>query len=272
MSFFYVIILIGDIMFGAIIGDLAGSIYEYSQIKGIQKIEVKDLICDKSFFSDDTILTIAILDSILNNIGYEESLKKYTKNYIDYKPNYKPYFKSTFSPGFIKWSEGKRKGDSIGNGAMMRISSVGYLFNNEDDVIINSRLATIPSHNTIEAIDSATIIALIIFYIRKGLSKEEIINKLNLKINYKEFTKFNMTCYETIDNCLYALFNSNSFEDSIKKIISYGGDTDTNACIVGSMAEAMYGIDLSLIIKAREKLPNDFNNLLDKGYEKIKKI
>ena len=259
-------------MFGAIIGDLAGSIYEYNQIKAVEKLDVKELICDKSFFSDDTILTMAILDSILNNKSYEHNLKKYTKNHINYKPNFTPYFNTTFSPGFIKWSNSNTIGNSIGNGAMMRISPVGYLFNTEKEVIENSELATIPSHNTKEAIDSATIIALIIFYIRKGLDKEEIIKRLNLKINYKQFTKFNMTCYDTIDNCLYALFNSNSFEDSIKKVISYGGDTDTNACIVGSMAEAMYGIDESLINKASQKIPIEFNNLLDKGYKKIKKV
>ncbi len=259
-------------MFGAIIGDLAGSIYEYGQIKKVSKLDIKDLICDKSFYSDDTILTMAILDSIINNIDYEKSLKKYTKEYINYKPNFTPYFKTTFAPNFIKWTNDNKIGYSKGNGAMMRISPVGYLFNEEKDVITNSMLATIPSHNTKEAIDSATIIALIIFYLRKGLNKEEIIKRLNLKINYKDFENFNSTCIETIDNCLYALFTSNSFEDSIKKVISYGGDTDTNACIVGSMSEAMFGIDNILINKAKEKIPNEFMGLLEQGYSKIKRL
>ena len=257
-------------MYGGVIGDLAGSIYEYGQIKKVSKVDVKDLICDKSFYSDDTILTMAILNSIVNNVDCEISLRKYTKKYINYRPDFNPYFKTAFSPSFIKWSQENRIGFSKGNGAMMRISPVGYLFDNESDVIINSRLATIPSHNSKEAEDAATIIALIIFYLRKGLDKEEIIKKLKLKLNYKDFTKFNTTCADTINNCLYALFTSNSFEDSIKKVISYGGDTDTNACIVGSMAEAMYGIDDNLITKAEDKLPNEFIYLLDKGYSKIK--
>lgn len=149
----------------------------------------------------------------------------------------------------------------------MRVSPVGYMFDSEKEVRENSRLATVPSHNSEEAIRNAETIALIIYYARNGLSKEEIINKLNIKLQYKPFKTFNTTCDATIDNCLFALFTSNSFEESINKVISYGGDTDTNACIVGSMAEAMFRIDPRLIDKARFKLPREFVNVLDKGYK-----
>ena len=250
-------------MYGAIIGDLAGSIYEYSQIKKVTYIDVKNLIPDNSFFSDDTILTIAIMDAIQNDKDYLKYLKMYANKYMNYRPNFNPYFKNTFSPGFIKWVKGDYIGKSTGNGAMMRISPVGYLFDNEKDVIDNTYYATYPSHNSVEGVECATKIALIIYYLRNGYSKDEIINKLNLYIQYKPFKKFNTTCLETIDNCLYALFNSNNFEDSIKTVISYGGDTDTNACIVGSMAEAMYGIPKDLIIKANEKLPKEFIKVLN---------
>lgn len=175
-----------------------------------------------------------------------------------------------FSPGFIKWLEGKGEGKSIGNGAMMRISPIGYMFDTETEIIENSKLATRPSHNTDEAINSATTIALIIYYARKKLNKEDIIKKLNIKLNYQKFTSFNYTCYGTIDNCLYALFTSENFEESIKKVISYGGDTDTNACIVGSMAETMYGIDKKIIMEAQNKIPDNFVEIIDRGYQKIK--
>lgn len=272
LSHFFDIIMLVILMFGAIIGDLSGSIYEYDQIKKVtQKYIDGQIITKDSFFSDDTILTIAILDAVLNNKNYEYYLKKYTTEYINYKPNFTPYFKTSFSPMFIKWVNDNKIGTSIGNGAMMRISPIGYLFDNEKDIITNAKLATMPSHNTEEAINCATVIALIIFYLRKGLSKEEIIKRLNIKIKYEEFIKFNYTCKDTIDNCLYALFTSNNFEDSIKKVISYGGDTDTNACIVGSMAEALFGIDENLISEASKKIPFDFVQILDKGYSKIKK-
>lgn len=258
-------------MWGAVIGDIAGSIYEYSQVKNVTNVLVKDIIPVNGFFSDDTILTIAVVDAILNNGSYEDYLKKYAIKYSLYVPDYKPYFKSTFSPGFTKWVNGNGVGFSTGNGAMMRIAGVGYLFDTEDDVIRNARLATIPSHNTNEAIECTTIVALIIYYARNGMNKEEIISKLGLVCSYVPFQKFNMTCYETIGNCLYALFSSLSFDEAIRKVISYGGDTDTNACIVGAMAEALYGVDNILINKAREIIPSEFSCKLDKAYSLVKK-
>lgn len=251
-------------MYGAIIGDLAGSIYEYGQTKKVSIIKIDEIISEKSFYSDDTILTIAIADAILHDKDYEKYLKYYIKEYSNYRPNFNPYFKTSFSPSLIKWANGEYMGNSIGNGAMMRISSIGYLFNTEEDVIINSKLATIPSHNSKEAIECATKIALIIYYIRRGISIDKIYNKLNINPILVPFTKFNTTCYETINNCLYVLYNSNSFEDAIRKIIYLGGDTDTNACIVGSMAEALYGIDDSLINKVNKKIPDEFVKVLRK--------
>ena len=251
-------------MYGAIIGDLAGSIYEYEQVNKVKSIKMNKLIEDNSFYSDDTILTIAILDAILNNIDYDLVLREYIKKYKNCIPNFENYFNTMFSPNLIKWSNTNLVGESHGNGAMMRISPVGYLFNTEEEVIKNVRLATIPSHNSKEAIDSATIIALIIFYLRKGLTKDEIYSKLSLNVEYKPFSKFNYTCEDTIGNCLYAFYNSNNFEDAIRKTLLMGGDTDTNCAIVGSMAEALYGVDESLINKVNEKIPSEFVKLLNK--------
>ncbi|MBQ8522926.1 MAG: ADP-ribosylglycohydrolase family protein [Clostridia bacterium] len=256
-------------MLGAIIGDLAGSIYEYEQIKNCRPIKINSIIEDNSFFSDDTILTMAIADAILNNVNYENKLKEYAIIYSTYIPNHIPYFKTMFSPNFVKWAKSDYQGESAGNGAMMRISPVGFLFNTEKDVVKNSYLATIPSHNSDEAINCAKTVALIIFYARQGLSKQEIINKLNLKITKPNIEKFNYTCAETIDLCLYSLFNSNSFEESIRIAISFGGDTDTNACIVGSMAEAMFGIDKELKNKALAKLPSEFKKVIKDFYNRI---
>ena len=259
-------------MLGAIIGDLSGSIYEYDQIKNHKKINIKNIIEKNAFYSDDTILTVAIADAILNNASYEDKLREYALLYNNLIPQDIPYFKTMFSPNFIKWAKKESAGISEGNGAMMRISPVGFLFNNEEEVIKNAYLATIPSHNSENAIKCATTIALIIFYARKGLSKNEIINKLNLKILQPNITKFNYTCSDTIDLCLYSVFTTNSFEDSIKLAISFGGDTNTNACIVASMAEAFYCIDENLKQSAMNKLPPEFIEIINKYYQKVIKI
>lgn len=132
-------------MLGSIIGDLAGSVYEYGQFQNFSPVTPKNLIEKDAFFSDDSILTIAVLDSILSGESYEKKLKEYATKYQNYRPNVKAYFQNSFSPSFIKWAKGNYVGSSIGNGAMMRISSVGYLFDTEKEVLENARLATIPS-------------------------------------------------------------------------------------------------------------------------------
>lgn len=252
-------------MYGAIIGDLVGSIYEYDQTQNVHSIKINKLIEEESFYSDDTILTIAILDAILHDKNYDYYLRKYVQDFKGYHPKRKPYFDTPFSPNLMKWSTSDTMGESHGNGAMMRISPVGFMFDKEEDVIEHARLATMPSHNSKEAIDSATTIALIIFYLRKGLSLEEIYQKLNLTIQYKPFKRFNYTCEDTIENCLYVLYHSHSFEDAMRKTMLMGGDTDTNCAIVGSMAEALYGVDDALIRQANEKIPSNFVKLLKKA-------
>lgn len=92
-------------MLGAIYGDKAGSIYEFSQLKEIKMVNPKQLIQPNSFYSDDTIETVAIIDAIINKKDYGEVLKEYILRYENYKPNFKPYFKTSFSPGTIKWAK-----------------------------------------------------------------------------------------------------------------------------------------------------------------------
>ncbi len=259
-------------MLGAIIGDLAGSIYEYGQVQKHSTVKIKNIIEDDAFFSDDTILTVAIADAILHGKDYAKTLKQYALKFQSQIPKNVAYFKTMFSPNFLNWAKSNKIGSSHGNGAMMRISPVGNFFTTEEDVKKHARLATIPSHNSKEAVDCATKIALIIFYANQGLSKSEIIQKLDLKIKKPDLKSFNYTCADTIDVCLFSLFESNSFPEAIEKAISFGGDTDTNACIVGSMAEAMFGIDEDLKQKALTKLPKEFVDVVDEFYSVTKGI
>ena len=121
------------------------------------------------------------------------------------------------------------------------------------------------------------LIALLTYFFRQGLTKEQAlaeIKKLENKgysfrpidLQYKPFETFNKTCSETMDNVLYALFTSKDYEDAIRKVISFGGDTDTNACIVGGMAEALYGVPTELVDQAKERVPEKFVKVLDRAY------
>lgn len=278
-------------MYGAIIGDLAGSIYEYQEFKDSLKKKVdlkrrleilhkKELISENAFYSDDTILTISILESILEGIGYEENLKKYALMYKEQVPEGK-YFKYMFSEGFIKWCNSNIIGTSKGNGAMMRISPVGYLFNTEDEIMEESEKATKVSHNDDISLMGAAIISLMIYYARIGMTKKEIETKINLFCNVdynfdidklRNTNGFTYTCEDTLPLVLYSIFNTNSFEDAIRVSISLGGDTDTVACIVGSVAEALYGVPEELKKEANKFLPLEFQKILVKGYSRIKKL
>lgn len=253
-------------MLGAIFGDKAGSIYEYNQTKSVQPINIEKIDLTDSFYSDDTIETIAVMDAIINNRDYGEALRQYILDYEDYLPHYKPYFKTSFSPNAVLWAKGQGCSSSIGNGAMMRISPVGFMFDSEEEVIKQSKLVTMPSHNSIEAIDCATTIALMIFYFRNGLDREKVYKKLELPIEYKPFSRFNSTCGETIGNCLYAIYHSESFEDAIIRVLSMGGDTDTNSCIVGAVAEAMYGMSFEQKELAKNGLPQEFISIIENVY------
>ena len=171
-------------MWGAVIGDLSGSIYEYSQTTGITTIDNKNiLISPNSFYSDDTILTIAILDAYLNDKDYSKYLKLYTRLYKDYQPNFHPYFKTSFSPGFLKWANDKKEGISTGNGALMRISPVAYLADSLETLVKETRKATLPSHNSEEALTTTDLLARIIFLARHNTPKEDILKEFNIQLN-----------------------------------------------------------------------------------------
>lgn len=277
-------------MYGAIIGDIVGSIYEYDEFnnseKGIinleKRLEIlskKDLIEENCFFSDDTILTIAILDSILNGFSYSDKLKEYGLKYGTDKLNKTNYFEYMFSESFISWCKGIKEGSSIGNGCMMRTSPIGFLFNSLEEVKENAKAATTPSHNNEKSIKAAEIVSTVIYLARNGKSKKEIkeylIDEYDINFDYdikylQNNYLFDVTC-NVLDICLYILFISNDYENSIRNAISIGGDTDTIACIVGGMAEALYGVPQYLIKLAKNKLPNEFNKLLEIGYRNIKK-
>ena len=275
-------------MYGAIIGDIAGSIYEYPEfrdkLKGNINIERRleilnknNLINDSCFYSDDTILTIAILDSIINNASYEEKLREYGLKYGTVKLNKDNYFNNMFSPGFIKWCKGNCVGTSYGNGAIMRVSPVGYLFNSLEEVKENAKLAAYPSHNNELAIKAAEIVAVVIFLARNGYTKKELLKYLKLvyhiELNYyleilQRTNTFDGTC-NVLEKCLFLLLNSDDFDSAIKNTISIGGDTDTMACIVGSMAEAMYGGVNKYKEEINKIIPVEFKQSLDQGYKRI---
>lgn len=277
-------------MLGAIIGDMAGTKYEYQEFldsrKKIKNVEKRrsilnldiELINTESFYSDDALLTIAVAEAIIYKQDYRETLKKYGRKYGNEQNNNKGFFKNAFSPGFIKWanSEEKENGISNGNGAAMRVSPVAYLFNNLTKVQEEARKATIPSHNSKEAIIGAQSLASTIYLARQKASKEYIKKYItenygyDLELNLEELQEnntFESRCDITVPQAIYAFLESNNFEDAVRKAISIGGDTDTIACMTGSIAEGYYGIPKDLKNKALNLLPEDLKKIVINSYK-----
>lgn len=280
-------------MLGAIIGDLAGTKYEYQEFldskNGIINVDRRrkifnpnmELLTEESFISDDSLLTIAIAEAIIYNRDYEEALKKYGKKYGNKPLEKEGFFKNAFSPSFIKWanSETNENGTSQGNGATMRISPIAFLFNDLNTVEEEAKKATIPSHNSSNAIKGAKCLAGVIFLARKKESKDNIrkyvTQKYRYDLNYnleelQEYNTFNGTCEVTVPQAIFMFLQSNNFVDSIRKAISIGGDTDTIACMVGGISEAYYGIPKDLRNKALKLIPKDLRKVLIKAYERKK--
>lgn len=275
-------------MYGAIIGDVSGSYLEVLEInekKNKSRRSYEDrvkilnentpLFDENCSVTDDSVLTVAIADAILNDREYEDALREYGKREID--EGYDKYGRSRFGYGFVKWIRNEKEGDSLGNGAAMRISPVGYLFNDEEAILKESTLATIPSHNHPEAIKGAQEVTMAIFLARNGYSKEEIknylIKKFNINLNFdienlRHNYEFDATIMQTVPQAIYCFLESNGFEDAIRKTLSIGGDTDTLACIVGSISEAFYGVPEHLIEEVKPYIPDYFMKTINRFYKK----
>lgn len=253
-------------MIGAIIGDVVGSRFEFNNIKTKQF----DLLTNESAFTDDTVLTVAVMDILCNTPNWKpKTLSKILQKWAKKYPN------AGYGTMFKNWlySENPLPYNSCGNGAAMRISSVGWFAKNEQDVIDLSRSITEITHNHPEGIKGAEVTAMCIFKARCGASKDElkeyIISKYpevehfdyeNLK---KTFKHEDETCQATVPQALYCFLISKNFEDCLRTTISIGGDCDTTAAISCSVAEAFYDdIPINLINGVKEKLPVEMLNII----------
>ena len=266
------------IMLGAIIGDIVGSIYEFDNIK------TKDfnLFTNEMFFTDDTVMTVAIADAIMNGGQHEnfiQSMKKWGGDYIDksYGHSFRRWLKLDIAEPYNSW----------GNGSAMRVSPCGWIAKLsepfEEGLKLTEDLAKKSAevtHNHPEGIKGAQATASSIFFMRHGKSKnaiEEYKNKLKdyIQNKYKydlNFTlneirpsyAFNESCQKTVPQAIVSFLESENFEDAIRNAISIGGDSDTLGAITGSIAEAAYGIPEDIKEKAINYLDNEIKELYNK--------
>ena len=243
-------------MLGAITGDIIGSIYEHNNIK----TKKFDLFTDKNRFTDDTVMTFAVAEALMNGGGNE--------NFIRFMKRYGLlYPRAGYGGTFVRWlaSDTTEPYNSWGNGSAMRVSSCGWIANLdipiEEGLKLTEDLAKKSAevtHNHPEGIKGAQATAVSIFFMRHGKSKNAIKEyKDKLKDYIKDrfeydldFTieeirpiyRFDVSCQGSVPPAIVSFLESENFEDAIRNAISIGGDSDTIGAITGSIAEAAYGV------------------------------
>jgi ADP-ribosylglycohydrolase len=247
-------------MLGAIVGDIIGSIHENLRIKR-KDFELFPKIC---FYTDDTVLTIAVADAILSGKSYGDMIKKYARRHPlrGYGPKFSLWMMSPVSKPY----------NSFGNGSAMRVSPVAHAFNDVESVLLEAEKSAACTHNHPEGIKGAQAVALAIFLARTGADKEEIRKQISDRFNYnlnrsvdeiRPEYKFDITCPGSVPEAIIAFLDSTDFEDAIRNAVSLGGDADTQAAIAGSIAEAYYKrIPPHIFVKTWKKIPESFRKVI----------
>lgn len=245
---------------GAVVGDIVGSVYEFNNYRA----KDFEFFNANSKFTDDTVMTLAVADALMNDKDMAQTIKEYGRTY----PN------RGYGGMFYRWLDSKTLDpyNSFGNGSAMRASAAGFMANSLEEALELAKKSSEVTHNHPEGIKGAQATALCIFMARNGFSKEQIKEEVENRFGYDlNFTidgirltyAFNETCQETVPQAIVALLESVDFEDAIRTAISLGGDSDTLACITGGIAAAFYkDIPEEVRTFALGKLPVELKNII----------
>lgn len=252
---------------GAIAGDVIGSIYEWNN----NKTTDFPLFTNRSRFTDDTVLTMAVTDCILNQKPFNENLAAYGRAY----PN------AGFGKFFKEWMYGTelQPYGSFGNGSAMRISPVGFAFDTLEETLAVAKQAASATHNSEEGIRGAQAVGSAIFLARMGKSKADIKTYIETTFGYNlDFTldeirptyTFEVRCDGSVPQAIRAFLESTDYENAVRLAISIGGDTDTIGCMAGGIAAAFYkDIPAEITEGVLRRLPIEFHELLEQFEEKF---
>ncbi len=260
-------------MYGAILGDIIGSPYEFDQG---DKTKDFPLFLSKSEFTDDSVMTIAVADALINSgkdaskedieANVSKSMRQWWKRY--------PNPVGGYGGRFLIWLSEDNMGPyfSYGNGSAMRVSAVGWLY----DTLVRTRevakYTAEVTHNHPEGIKGAEATASCIYLARNHASKEEIRSYVENEFHYdlsrtldeiRPNYRHVESCQECLPEAITAFLESNDFEDAIRNVVSIGGDTDTLGAITGSIAEAFYGVPDHLKKECIDRIPGDMKSVLN---------
>ena len=263
-------------MYGAILGDMIGAPYEFD--RG-DKTKTFPMFTEKSQFTDDSVLTIAVTEALLDTLGGAEdavkdalvqSMKKWGWRYPG------AGYGTSFSEWL--WEENPQPFGSYGNGSAMRVSAAGWLYDTLEQTRRIARWTAEVTHHHPEGVKGAEATASAIFLARTGSSKAAIKDYVVNEFGYNLFRSCDEirptyhhyeSCQRTVPEAITAFLEGNDFEDVIRTAVSLGGDCDTLACIAGSIAEAFYGVPAALKAACKARLPEDLLAVLER-FEQIR--
>jgi len=255
-------------MLGAICGDIIGSRFEWNRIKTTEF----DLFAPECKFTDDTVLTVAVADSIMSKFAPEDVYRYWCLTNLN----------RGYGGMFKHWIYGMiaKPYNSFGNGSAMRTSAVGWFYNDIDTVMERAEYFAAITHNHPEGIKGAQAVSVAIFKARTGSTKDEIKQYIEELFNYdlsrtvdsiRSDYKFDETCQGSVPESIICFLESTDYESAVRLAISLGGDADTQAAIAGSIAEAFYGgVPRDIIANAAEYLTDDMKYLIKEFYKTIK--
>ena len=258
-------------MYGAILGDMIGAPYEFDRSP---KVKEFPLFSIGSQFTDDSVMTIAVAEALMNTLGQDDdavkaelvrSMQKWGGKYPD----------AGYGGMFYRWLHTKdpKPYGSFGNGSAMRVSAAGWLYDTLEETRHMACLTAEVTHNHPEGIKGAKAVAAAIFMARNGCSKEEIKAYIIRESGYdlsRTCDEIRPTyhhvesCQQTVPEAITAFLEGTDFEDVIRTAVSLGGDCDTLTCIAGGMAEAFYGIPASIKEECRRRLFPDMLMVCDR--------
>lgn len=257
-------------MLGSIIGDAAGSVYEFADFKS----KNFPIFAPGSDFTDDSVITMAIAKWILDDPACGRDTL--VDHVVEFGHRY-PNPKGAYGGGFYRWLFGpasqRKPYNSWGNGSAMRASAIGWAFATLEETERVARLSAEITHNHPEGIKGAQATAAAVFMARTGQSKDAIRNYISANYQYnlartcdeiRKYYHFEHSCQKTVPEAIVAFLDSTDFEDAIRNGVSLGGDADTLTCITGGIAEAYYReIPAGIKSDILKMIPQEFKDILD---------
>lgn len=181
------------------------------------------------------------MDCILHQRDYADTYRKYYRRYP--YAGYGGYFRKwAFTPGAGPYN-------SLGNGSAMRVSPIGFAYKTLDEVLKQAKESAQVTHNHPEGVKGAQAVAVAVFMARTVKSKREIKEFIEKNFHYdlgeslediRRWYGFDPTCPGSVPQAIIAFLESEDYEDTVRKAISLGGDSDNLACMAGGIAEAYY--------------------------------